>query len=292
MFSKEMQDLAMFLFSQSMSPVLKWAGGKSQLLPAIKRMMPPKYGCYYEPFIGGAAVLLSVVPKKAIVNDINPQLVNLYQQLKLCTDDVIHRVQSFDSVECNKDYYYLMREKYNRKIAHNELDSECAALMIWINKHCFNGLYRVNRKGEFNVPYNNKTKGSSIDASNLSAIGNYFRTIDLIIKCSDFEEVCHTVEAGDFVYFDSPYVPESETADFTTYAKDGFRLEDHERLSRLFKSLDLKGAKLMLSNNDLEYVHDLYHEYHFTHLDVKRMINRDGLKRTGREVIITNYEMD
>ena len=282
----------MLLFPQPMSPVLKWAGGKSQLLPSIRKMMPKAYGRYYEPFIGGAAVLLSIIPEKAVINDINKQLVNLYQQLKDAANRVIEQIQLLDSVDCDKEYYYSVRDKYNHKIANNELDSECAALMIWINKHCFNGLYRVNSKGLFNVPYNNKVKGKSIDESNIIAISDYFRRTDIVIQCSDFEEVCHNVESGDFVYFDSPYVPESETADFTAYAKGGFSLENHERLSRLFKTLDKRGAKLMLSNNDVELVHKLYDGYHITSLDVKRMINSDASKRTGKEVIITNYEVD
>lgn len=274
---------------ESMTPVLKWAGGKSQLLPFIKALMPKEYGHYYEPFIGGGAVLLSVVPQKATINDINKQLINLYQQIKNSSNDVIDQIRLLDSVECDKNYYYLMRDKYNQKIANNELDAECAALMIWINKHCFNGLYRVNHKGLFNVPYNNKTKGKSIDERNLQAIGDYFRKTDIVIQYSDFEEVCKNVKKNDFVYFDSPYIPESDTADFTSYAKDGFSLNDHERLSKLFKALDQRGAKLMLSNNDVEWVRELYHDYKFTHLDVKRMINRDATKRVGREVIITNY---
>lgn len=282
----------MLLFPQPMTPVLKWAGGKSQLLPSIRAMMPTHYGCYYEPFIGGAAVLLDVMPERAVINDINRQLVNLYRQLKKDSESVIQQIRKYDAIECDKDYYYLMRERYNGKIENEELDVECAALMIWINKHCFNGLYRVNGKGLFNVPYNNKIKGKSMDEENLVAIGQYFRRVDIEIRCSDFEEACTSVQSGDFVYFDSPYVPESETADFTAYAKDGFGLPEHKRLARLFRELDQRGAKLMLSNNDVELVHSLYQGYHIMSLDVKRMINRDAAKRTGREVIVTNYAGD
>lgn len=279
----------MIRFSQTMTPVLKWAGGKSQLLPAIKSLLPTQYEHYYEPFIGGAAMLLSIVPHRATVNDINSQLVNLYRQLQNSPEAIIEYVNAMDAVNCDKDYYLGMREKYNYKIANLELDSECAALMIWINKHCFNGLYRVNSKGLFNVPYNNKTKGKSIDEENIRAIGAYLKRSDVTIICSDFEEACQNVKKNDFVYFDSPYVPESKTADFTAYAKDGFGMTEHERLAKLFKKLDCIGAKLMLSNNDVELVRDLYNGYKFTHLDVKRMINCNAAKRVGKEVIITNY---
>ena len=183
----------------------------------------------------------------------------------------------------------INNQKYNQKIADNVLDSECAALMIWLNKHCFNGLYRVNGKGLFNVPYNNKMKGKSIDENNIRAIGNYLHHSDITILCSDFEEACRDVRKDDFVYFDSPYIPESRTADFTAYAKNGFGMAEHVRLAELYQKLDRIGARLMLSNNDVELVRELYRGYRFTHLDVKRMINCDAARRVGKEVIVTNY---
>ena len=279
----------MIHYTQPMTPVLKWAGGKKQLLTAIRSMLPAEYDCYYEPFVGGGAVLFSVAPRKAVINDINTQLVNLYRQLQGAPEQIIEYVNILDAVHCDKDYYLSMRQKYNRKISANELDAECAALMIWINKHCFNGLYRVNRKGLFNVPYNNKSIGRSIDENNIRSIGEYLQKSDITMTCSDFEEVCRHVKPNDFVYFDSPYVPESKTADFTSYSRGGFEMADHERLARLFKRLDQIGAKLMLSNNDVEIVRELYCDYRITHLDVKRMINCDATKRNGKEVIITNY---
>lgn len=161
--------------------------------------------------------------------------------------------------------------------------------MIWLNKHCFNGLYRVNKKGLFNVPYNNRVNGKSIDEDNIRAIGQYLKNEDVTITCKDFEEACEDVKPGDFVYFDSPYVPESETADFTNYSKGGFSFEEHKRLADLFRGLDKMGAKVMLSNNDVPLVRDLYAGYNIQSLDVKRMINRNANKRVGKEVLITNY---
>ena len=272
-----------------MTPVLKWAGGKGQLLPAITSLMPKRYNHYFEPFIGSGAVLLSIEPRIASINDINRQLVNLYRQLQKDPETIIEYVNAMDAVNCDKAYYHDMREKYNQKIAANALDSECAALMIWMNKHCFNGLYRVNRKGLFNVPYNNKVKGKSIDEENIRAIGAYLNSSKIRITCMDFEDACKDVKENDFVYFDSPYIPESKTADFTAYAQNGFGMAEHERLAQLFKRLDRLGAKLMLSNNDVALVRALYHGYNFTHLDVKRMINCDAARRVGKEVIITNY---
>ena len=181
------------------------------------------------------------------------------------------------------------RQAYNAKIQAHELDAECAALMIWINKHCFNGLYRVNSKGLFNVPYNNKQGGVSIDATNLRNIGLYLRTKDVAIHQGDFEAACADVQPGDFIYFDSPYVPVSETANFTDYTKDGFTLEDHKRLATLYKRLSEQGVKVMLSNNNVPLVHELYSGFTIKEVNVRRAINRDASKRSGKEVIITNY---
>lgn len=277
------------MLENKMFPVLKWAGGKTQLLEQIANSMPAEYHNYYEPFIGGAAVLLGISPAQAFINDVNEQLVNLYRQLKIAVDSVIDKVNEMDAMPCTKELYYAIREEYNGKIANREFDAACAALMIWINKHCFNGLYRVNSKGLFNVPYNNKANGKSIDENNIRAISDYLKKSDIAITCLDFEEACSSVSAGDFVYFDSPYVPESATASFTDYTMDGFTLSDHERLAALFRRLDLIGAKVMLSNNDVPLVRSLYEGYNIQSLVAKRMINRNANKRMGREVLITNY---
>lgn len=274
---------------RKMSPVLKWAGGKTQLLEPITARFPQSYNHYYEPFIGGGALFFAVGPEKATISDTNEQLINLYRCLKADVKNVISVVNELDETVCNKEFYYLVRERYNRKIADHIFDTECAALMIWINKHCFNGLYRVNGKGLFNVPYNNRINGKSIEAENLIAISEYLRKKNVLIKCADFEKVCADVCQDDFVYFDSPYIPVSETADFTDYTKDGFLLADHKRLAALFRQLDHIGAKVMLSNNDVPLVHELYKGYNIEILDAKRMINRNASKRTGKEVLITNY---
>lgn len=277
------------MIDKKISPAIKWAGGKTQLLNIITENLPDSYNNYYEPFIGGGAVLLSVKPEKALINDINEQLINLYIQIRDSVDDVLNKINNLDSVPCTKEFYYSIREQYNQKILSGEKDAQAAALMIWLNKHCFNGLYRVNSKGLFNVPFNNRVKGKSVDESNIRAISDYLNQAKVNITCIDFEEACTTVSAGDFVYFDSPYVPESETAYFTDYAKGGFSLEDHKRLSKLFKCLDEKGAKIMLSNNDVPLVRELYEGYKIQSFAVKRMINRNANKRTGKEVLITNY---
>ena len=270
-------------------PFVKWAGGKKQLLDRLEAHMPTTYGMYYEPFIGGGALLLHLRPERAIINDTNEQLLNVYRQLQIDAEAVILEVDKLDAIPCDVDRYMAMREYYNKKIQNHELDAECAALMIWINKHCFNGLYRVNSKGLFNVPYNNKESGPSIDASNLRAIGQYLRSKSVEIRQGDFEDACMDICAGDFVYFDSPYVPISQTANFTDYTKDGFSLEDHKRLAALYRRMSEKGVLAMLSNHNVPLVHELYSGFKIEEVDVRRAINRDASKRSGKEVIITNY---
>ena len=271
------------------NPFIKWVGGKRQLLEILRERMPKTYSRYYEPFIGGGALLLDVQPKNAVINDVNKQLLNVYRQLKADAETVISILRELDSVECDKEHYLKKRTEYNKKIAAHILDAECAALTIWINKHCFNGLYRVNSKGLFNVSYNNKIGGVSMNEENLRTIGLYLNSGNIEIREGDFETACADAKAGDFVYFDSPYIPVSETANFTDYTKDGFSYEDHCRLAELSKRLDNAGVKIMLSNNDVDLVHELYDGFKIKGVDVKRAINRDASKRTGKEVIITNY---
>jgi DNA adenine methylase len=272
-----------------MNPFVKWAGGKKQLLPRLMEHVPEHFDRYYEPFIGGGAFLLDLQPQIATINDVNEQLLNVYIQLQTDVEALIAMINELDAVECDKEHYMKMRERYNKKIASGELDTECAALMIWINKHCFNGLYRVNGKGLFNVPYNNKATGSSIDEDNLRMIAHFLMTSDTTILHGDFESACETVRSGDFVYFDSPYVPVSETANFTDYTKDGFSYEDHKRLASLFRELDKRGAMIMLSNHNVPLVHELYEGFQIEEISVRRAINSDASKRVGKEVIITNY---
>ena len=275
--------------SNTLSPVLKWAGGKGQLLDRLTARMPESYNRYFEPFVGAGAFFLYLAPHDAVINDINLQLVNVYNQLRDNNGALIDKINELDSIPGSKERYYELRKEYNDLVMSGEQSVDTAALMIWINKHCFNGLYRVNAKGGFNVPYNNKEEGASIDAANVAAIGQYLATHNVEIRNVDFVTACEDVQEGDFVYFDSPYVPVSKTADFTSYTKDGFTYEDHVRLADLFKELDKRGAKLMLSNNDVPLVYELYDGYNIQSTDVNRAINSDSKKRKSKELIITNY---
>ncbi len=272
-----------------LSPFVKWAGGKRQLLNELMTRVPLEFNNYLEPFLGGGTLLLNLQPKSALVNDINSQLINVYRAIKSDASELIRAVSDLDLIDTNKEVYYERREAFNQKIHKKELDVESAALFIWLNKHCFNGLYRVNKSGLFNVPYNNKVSGNSINPSNLEAMSQYFKENNIEFYNTDFMDITAKAKAGDFVYFDSPYIPESITANFTDYTKDGFSYEDHLRLANNFKELDKQGVKLMLSNNNVPLVHELYEGYYITEVDVKRAINSKATKRKGKEIIVTNY---
>lgn len=272
-----------------MTPFLKWPGGKRQILPLLKEHVPKSYNRYFEPFVGAGSMVLELSPNQATINDVNLQLLNVYTQIRDHATDLVSRLEELDSFYCDDEFYLERRKEFNIKIQNQELDVECAALMIWINKHCFNGLYRVNSKGLFNVSFNGKTGIQSADPENIKQISSYLNKPGVHIYSGDFEEACESVRAGDFVYFDPPYLPD-DTGDFTAYAKDGFYLKDHERLMNLFIRLDKLGAYVMQSNRDVDLIYDMYSGFHIESFGVRRNISCDASKRTGREVLITNFK--
>ncbi len=270
-------------------PFVKWAGGKRQLLDRIKERFPLKYNNYFEPFVGGGAVLFGLKPEKAIINDINASLINAYKVIAHNTQDFLEYINTLDNGmwEDGKAYYYTLRERYNDKIMQEEYDVEMAALFVFINKHCFNGLYRVNGKGLFNVPYNNSRR-SSIDSNLIVTLSGYLKNIQ--IMQGDFENVCQNAARHDFVFFDSPYAPINPTS-FESYTKEGFDMESHKRLSKLFDKLTDRGCYCMLTNHNTEFINELYggKGYRMEVTSVKRMINSDASNRKGEEIIIRNY---
>lgn len=270
-----------------MTPFVKWAGGKTQLLGELKSRVPGFTGTYYEPFLGGGAMLLSLCPVSAVVSDKNAALANAYDWIKRDVDALLHELYLLNLTLCDEIRYKAYRECYNEH--RDENTAEMAALFIWLNKHAFNGLYRVNKKGEFNVPWNRKAFVGLYDELNLREISDYLNGNHVIIENGDFEEICSSCRPGDFVYFDSPYVPAGKTSDFTSYTMDGFGREDHVRLRDLFEELSRQGVKCMLSNNDTEFVRELYDGYRIDAVAARRNINADGANRKGREVIIMNY---
>lgn len=273
----------------TVGPFVKWAGGKRQLLAQIRERMPREYNRYYEPFIGGGAVVFDLIPENALINDINEALINAYVQIRENVDSFLDNINRIDSAigEDGKAYYYSMRNLYNMKLEKMQYDIELAALFVFLNKHCFNGLYRVNSKGLFNVPYNN-SKRVSYDEESIRMTSDYLKRVT--ITTGDFEDACRNAGRGDFVFLDSPYAPLNPTS-FESYTKEGFTLESHERLARLYDELTERGCYCMLTNHNTELIEQLYGNkgYTISVVNVKRMINSDANNRKGQEVIICNY---
>ena len=275
--------------NSNIAPFIKWAGGKRQLLAQIRERMPESFNNYYEPFVGGGAVVFELLPTSAVINDINKALVNAYKQICNASDAFLKKLKELDEAmwEDGKEYYYSLREHYNDKLMREEFDVELAALFVFINKHCFNGLYRVNGKGLFNVPYNNSRKASS-DEKNIKAISEYLKSVTILE--GDFQVACQNAKKGDFIFIDSPYAPLNPTS-FESYTKEGFDIESHKRLADLYDELTARGCYCMLTNHNTELINELYSNkgYKIDVVSVKRMINSDATNRVGEEVIICNY---
>lgn len=276
-------------YEKKLTPFVKWAGGKRQLLTQIKERMPITFNNYFEPFLGGGAVLFEIAPANATVNDINSALVNTYRQISENADEFMKVLDSLDSEmwDDGKAYFYEQRIKYNEKLAKRVFDVEAAALLVFLNKHCFNGLYRVNSKGFFNVPYNNSRR-SSFDEEGIMSVSKFLKTVTILE--GDFEAACKNAKKGDFIFFDSPYAPLNPES-FEAYTKEGFDIDSHIRLANLYDTLTKKGCYCMLTNHNTEFINSLYSGkgYKIDVVNVKRMINSDASKRIGEEVIICNY---
>lgn len=272
-------------------PFVKWAGGKRQIIDKLKMYAPDEFDTYYEPFVGGGALFFELSPKKAVINDFNAELINVYKVL--CNEEKFNKmVRVLNSHETNhsEEYYYELRNKDRSKSSFGRLaDYTRAARTIYLNKACFNGLYRVNSKGEFNVPFGKKTKVNTYEGSNLNLISYYLTNNQITILNEDFESSVLTAKKGDFVYFDPPY--DSDTSTFNSYTEDGFGKEEQVRLARVFKELSDRGCYVMLSNHNTKLINELYSEFNIHIIEAKRNINADGKKRGKvEEVIITNYE--
>ena len=271
-------------------PFLKWAGGKRQIVNELRKYIPEEYSCYYEPFVGAGALLFELSPKKAVINDSNKELMNVYNVL--CDYDKYNKMCKLLNnyeVKNSEEFYYEIRNKDRNKGLFKKLsDYTKAARTIYLNKACFNGLYRVNSKNEFNVPFNKKSKINTYEGENLLTVHMYLTMNKVDIRCMDFEESVKDAKEGDFVYFDPPY--DSDTSTFNNYTEEGFGKREHVRLANVFKELDKKGVNVMLSNHNTSLVRELYDGYNIHVIEAKRNINSNGKKRGKvEEVIITNY---
>lgn len=272
-------------------PVVKWVGGKRQLLDEITPLLPKRITSYCEPFLGGGAVLFSIQPTKAIVNDLNKDLITVYEVIR---DDVETLLESLKKHENTAEYFYAIRDMDRDKEAYQAMSKiEKASRLIYLNKTCFNGLFRVNSSGEFNSPFGYYKNPNIVNEPTLKAVSKYFNATNISFYSEDFAETLKRVRKGGFVYLDPPYDPVSDTASFTGYNKGGFDRNEQIRLKKCCDELTQRGIKFMLSNSATEFIKELYGEYEITIVKAKRAINSDASKRGAvEEVLIRNYETE
>ncbi|MDY0278001.1 MAG: Dam family site-specific DNA-(adenine-N6)-methyltransferase [Acholeplasma sp.] len=276
-----------------MNPVLKWVGGKRQLLEKIKGLLPTEYNTYYEPFVGGGALLFELSPINAVINDMNSELINLY---KILGDETKYYrlIELLEIHEKNhsEEYFYKIRELDRKDNFLRLPDYERAARVIYLNKAGYNGLYRVNSKGFYNVPFGKKLKVNLYSKENMDKVHNYFKNANISIHNEDFQQVVKEATTNDFVYFDPPYVKWDDKDSFTSYTKDDFSKDDQIRLFETVKELTTKNVKVMLSNHNAEFIRELYKDFNIFVIPAKRLVNANAKGRGNvEEVIITNYDV-
>lgn len=270
------------------APVVKWVGGKRQLLDEITPLLPKRITSYCEPFLGCGAVLFSIQPSKAIVNDLNGDLIAVYEIIR---DDVESLITDLRKHENTSEYFYAIRDLDRDKEAYQAMSKvERASRLIYLNKTCFNGLFRVNSSGEFNSPFGHYKNPNIVNEPVLRAVSKYFSSGNITFCNEDFAVTLSRFGKGGFVYLDPPYDPVSDTASFTGYNKGGFDRNEQIRLKQCCDELTQRGIKFLLSNSATEFIKELYKDYNISIVQAKRAINSDASKRGSiEEVLIRNY---
>lgn len=271
------------------APVLKWVGGKRQLLETFQPLLPDNITTYCEPFVGGGAMFFHLQPDVAYINDINPELILVYSVIKKTVDSLISELEKYENTA---EQFYTVRGWDRDKDYYSSLsDIQKAARVLYLNKTCFNGLYRVNNAGEFNAPFGNYRNPNIVNASVLRAVSEYLNAADIHMTTVDYTKALEFVPKGSFVYLDPPYDPVSETASFTGYSKGGFSRADQIRLRECCDSLTSRGIKFMLSNSATAFIMEQYAAYNITTVQAKRSVNSVASKRGDiDEVVVRNYE--
>lgn len=270
-------------------PFTKWTGGKRQLLPIIKQHLPREYRNYYEPFVGGGAVLFDLQPTCAVINDFNAELINCYQQIK---DNPAALIQLLMAHQINnsKEYYLEIRSADRDGRIFEMSDVEKAARIMYMLRVDFNGLYRVNSKNQFNVPYGNHKNPTIVDETLIMDISRYLNEQEITIMQGDFQKAVESVEKGDFVYFDPPYIPLNETSSFTSYTHEGFGYEEQVRLRDVMVELTKRGAYVLLSNSSSPLAIELYQDFTVEMVEVNRMNGASATSRkVVKEILVKNY---
>jgi DNA adenine methylase len=269
-------------------PILKWVGGKRQLLDTLIPLLPKQINTYCEPFVGGGAMLFHLQPKIAYINDINIELMGVYQAIKNDVESLITELQNFKN---EPDFFYAVRDWDRSKEKYSELSYiKKAARIIYLNKTCYNGLFRVNNTGEFNSPFGYYNNPNIVNAPTLRAVSTYLTSAAITLTSMDYAEILRSLPKSSFVYIDPPYDPISDTSSFTGYSKGGFTKGDQIRLREYCDKLNKNNIKFMLSNSATDFIKSQYASYNITVVQAKRYVNSDGAKRGEvDEVVVRNY---
>jgi DNA adenine methylase len=272
------------------APFLKWVGGKRQLMPSIVELLPKNIRelNYFEPFIGGGAVLFHLQPKNAVINDFNTELINVYETIKNNLPELITDLKKHEN---NSDYFYQIRG-LDRTEEFKKLTSiERASRVIYLNKTCFNGLYRVNNAGEFNAPFGRYKNPNIVNEPTLKAVNKYLNSNNILLRNGDYSDILNEVNENSFVYLDPPYHPISESSNFTGYIQGGWNMFDQIRLREFCDQLNNRGVKFLLSNSSAPLIKDQYENYRIKTVKANRAINSNGADRGEiDEFLIRNYE--
>jgi len=279
------------IFATSPKPFVKWAGGKRQLITSLEVHLPKKFNIYFEPFLGGGALLFHLLNQspnlKCDISDLNSDLILAYITIRDKVEQLIESLEKHSGKYSadQRQYYYSVRESAPK----NQIEK--VSRLLFLNKTCFNGLYRVNSKGQFNVPLGKYTNPSIVNKENLISVSKILQSKNIAIRCHDFAAILDEAKKDDFVYFDPPYQPVSKTANFTSYTKCEFTYKDLERLADLCQKLDKKDCKVLLSNSNTKEVKKLFSsKWKIVEISANRAINSNSKKRTGHsELLIKNY---
>lgn len=263
---------------------MKWAGGKGGLLKKLEPFFPDEFDTYFEPFVGGGAVFFHLKPPRAVINDLNRELMDVYENVKNDVEALMAALDKQQKYVDDKEYFYKMRGKNpNRMKPINQ-----AARTIFLNKTCFNGIYRVNAKGVFNVPFGDMNNPTLCERENLLECSKVLKNTEII--SGDYKALLPRIMKGDFVYLDPPYVPLSETAHFTSYTRGGFGEEEQKELKEFCDKLDSRGVQFLLNNSDTELVRDLYSSFKIVVIEARRSLAASGdSRKPAREMVVTNY---
>lgn len=272
-------------------PFVKWVGGKRQLLDKIKVRMPKQFNVYFEPFVGGGALFIDLQNEKTIINDSSKELITAYRIIRDMPNQLMRLLDDFEEKhqKSPKEFYYQVRNMDRLNNFDSLSDLEKTARMIYLNKSCFNGLYRVNKKGYFNVPWNQKEIIKTYDKLNILNLSEFLKKNVEILNV-DFELAVKNAKKGDFIFFDPPYDLLKEDT-FESYTSEGFGVEGQTRLAKLVQELDRKGCYVMITNHNTKLINTLYSDFNIDIVSAKRMINSDASNRIGEETIIYNYSL-